>query len=136
MNSSADEPLHGMMLSRQMKPKFVSTSLVLITAVGISIVSLQAKVIGTQKGRTAAQLYSRYCSSCHGRDGRSQTSKGKYGHARDLTDAKWQDDVSDERIYNSIMHGRNGGGNMPGFANKLKEKEANALVEMIRGLRR
>lgn len=119
-----------------MTPKFVSTTLVLITAFGISIISLQAKVIGTQKGRSTAQLYSRYCSSCHGRDGRSQTSKGKFSHARDLTDATWQDDVSDERIYNSIMHGRNQRGNMPGFNAKLKEKEANGLVEMVRGLRR
>jgi len=136
MNISADHPLHGMMLFRQMTPKFVYTSLVLITAVGISIISLQAKVVGTQKGRTAAQLYSRYCSSCHGRDGRSQTSKGKFSHARDLTDAAWQDDVSDERIYNSIMHGRNVRGNMPGFSDKLKEKDANGLVQMVRGLRR
>jgi len=136
MNSSADQPLHGMMLLRQMAPKFVYTSLVLITAVGISIVSLQAKTVGTQKGRSTAQLYSRYCSSCHGRDGRSQTSKGKFSHARDLTDANWQDDVSDERLYNSIMHGRNVRGNMPGFSNKIKEKEANGLVEMVRGLRR
>lgn len=119
-----------------MTPKFVYTSLVLITAVGISIVSLQAKVAGTQKGRTAAQLYSRYCSSCHGPDGRSQTSKGKFSHARDLTDAAWQDDVSDERIYNSIMHGRNVRGTMPGFSDKLKEKDANGLVQLVRGLRR
>lgn len=119
-----------------MTPKFIYISLILITAVGISIVSLQAKAIGTQKGRSKAQLYARYCSSCHGRDGRSQTSKGKFSHARDLTDATWQDDVSDERIYNSIMHGRNVRGNMPGFKNKLKEKEVNGLVEMVRGMRR
>src|SRR3954469_10268696 len=73
--------------------------------------------------RTAPQLYRRYCVSCHGPDGRSKTSKGKFSHARDLTDASWQDDVTDERIFNSIMNGRNVRGNMPSFSKKLNEKE-------------
>jgi len=85
--------------------------------------------------RPAAQLYRRYCISCHGSDGKSKTSKGKYSHARDLTDADWQTDVSDERIFNSIMNGRNVRGNMPAFGNKLKEDEINRLVGLIRGLK-
>ena len=85
--------------------------------------------------RPAAQLYRRYCISCHGSDGKSKTSKGKYNHARDLTDADWQTDVSDERIFNSIMNGRNVRGNMPAFGNKLKEDQINALVSLIRGLK-
>ena len=95
---------------------------------------IQPNVAATPK--TALQLYSRFCVSCHGRDGRSQTSKGKFNHARDLTDAKWQDDVTDERIFNSIMNGRNVRGNMPGFKNKLNEKDAEALVGMVRGFRK
>ena len=39
--------------------------------------------------------------------------KARFSHARDLTDAQWQADVSDERIFNSIMNGRNVRGNMP-----------------------
>ena len=82
--------------------------------------------------RTARQLYRRYCVACHGTDGRAKTSKGKFSHARDLTDAQWQDDVTDERIFNSIMNGRNVRGNMPAFSNKLKEKEADSLVSFVR----
>ena len=85
--------------------------------------------------RPATQTYRRYCVSCHGTDGKAKTSKGKYSHARDLTDAQWQDDVSDERIFNSIMNGRNSRGNMPSFANKLNEKEVNSLVSFVRGLK-
>ena len=85
--------------------------------------------------RTAEQLYRRYCVSCHGSDGKATTSKGKFSHARDLTDAQWQTEVSDERIFNSIMNGRSVRGNMPAFANKLNEKEANSLVTFIRGLK-
>ena len=85
--------------------------------------------------RPPAQLYRRYCVSCHGTDGKAKTSKGKYSHARDLTDAEWQADVSDERIFNSIMNGRNMRGNMPPFGQKLKEDEINSLVSFVRGLK-
>src|SRR5215213_7787422 len=74
--------------------------------------------------RPAAQVYRRYCVSCHGSDGRAKTSKGKFSHARDIADAQWQDEVSDERIFNSIMNGRNVRGNMPGFSNKINQQEA------------
>jgi mono/diheme cytochrome c family protein len=85
--------------------------------------------------RPASQLYRRYCISCHGTNGKATTSKGKFSHARDLTDMQWQTDVSDERIFNSIMNGRNVRGNMPGFAKKLNEKEADSLVSFVRGLK-
>jgi len=90
----------------------------------------------TSNARSASHLYSKYCVSCHGRDGKSQTSKGKNSHARDLSDAKWQDDVSDERIFNSIMNGRNVRGNMPRFSNKMNQQEADSLVGLVRGLRK
>ena len=82
--------------------------------------------------RPAPQLYRRYCVSCHGSDGRSTTSKGKYSHARDLTDAQWHDDVTDERLFNSIMNGRNVRGNMPSFSKKLNEREVDSLVNFVR----
>ena len=85
--------------------------------------------------RPASQTYRRYCVSCHGSDGKAKTSKGRFSHARDLTDARWQTDASDERIFNSIMNGRNIRGNMPAFADKLNEKEANSLVSFVRGLK-
>src|SRR6201991_5317497 len=85
--------------------------------------------------RTAPQLYRKYCVSCHGSDGKAKTSKGKFSHARDLTDAQWQTDVSDERIFNSIMNGRNVRGNMPAFSDKLNEKEVNSLVTFVRAFK-
>jgi mono/diheme cytochrome c family protein len=90
---------------------------------------------GPEPARPAAQVYRRYCISCHGSDGRAQTSKGKFSHARDLSDAQWQGEVSDERIFNSIMNGRNVRGNMPAFSNKLNEKEVNSLVDFVRRLK-
>ena len=85
-----------------------------------------------KNARSAPALYSRHCSSCHGTDGRAKTSKGRFSHARDLTDAQWQGDVTDERIFNSIMNGRNVRGNMPAFSDKLNEKEVESLVSFVR----
>ena len=85
--------------------------------------------------RSAAQLYRRYCVSCHGNDGKAKTSKGKFSHARDLSDPAWQDEVSDARIFNSIMNGRSERGNMPPFSGKLNEKAVNSLVDFVRKLK-
>jgi mono/diheme cytochrome c family protein len=105
-------------------------------AVILMLVCLPALAANTSNNlRPASQLYRRHCISCHGSDGKGKTSKGKFNHARDLTDAQWQEDVSDERIFNSIMNGRNVRGNMPAFANKLNQKEADSLVSFVRGLK-
>jgi len=66
----------------------------------------------------------------------SQTKKGRFSHARNLTDGEWQDDVGDERLFNSIMNGRNVRGNMPAFSNKLNDQEAESLVSFVRRFRK
>ena len=87
----------------------------------------------TQSERTATSLYAKNCASCHGKDGRSKTLKAKFNKARNLTEHGWQEAVSDERIYNSITNGR---GKMPGFSKKMSEAEIDALVQLVRGLRK
>src|SRR5437764_1090529 len=54
-------------------------------------------------------------------------------HARDLTDAAWQSDVTDERIFNSISNGK---GKMPSFKKKLTTEQIESLVAYVRGLKR
>ncbi len=120
------------MLTRQTTPIALITFIAIVAAVFV----IKTNSASANNARTAKQLYSKYCVECHGVDGRSKTSKGKYSHARDLTDGQWQDEVSDERLFNSIMNGRNVRGNMPGFSDKFKTKEAESLVTLVRGLRR
>ena len=50
-----------------------------------------------------------------------------------MTDAAWQDDVSDERLFNSINNGR---GKMPAFRKKISENDIDALVAYVRRMRR
>jgi mono/diheme cytochrome c family protein len=78
-------------------------------------------------------VYIKQCAECHGRDGRGKTFRGKHTHARDLTDAEWQDQVSDERIYNSISKGK---GKMPGFAKQLSDAQIESLVTFVRNLKK
>jgi mono/diheme cytochrome c family protein len=82
---------------------------------------------------SAAALYTQNCASCHGRDGSAKTARARRSHARNLNDSEWQDRVSDERIFNSIMNGK---GKMPGYSKKLSEPEIDALVNYVRGLKK
>ena len=86
-----------------------------------------------QPAANAAQLYAKHCASCHGRDGRAKTIKGKLKHARDLTDREWQEKVSDERIFNSIMNGK---GKMPSYAKKLSQDQIESLATYVRALKK
>jgi mono/diheme cytochrome c family protein len=100
----------------------------------ISLTSLAtAGETNRSSARSAAGLYEKHCASCHGKDGRAKTFKGKLKNARDLTDGAWQDDASDERIFNSIMNGKR---KMPAFSKKLSEQEINALVSYVRALKK
>jgi cytochrome c6 len=81
-----------------------------------------------------AVTYARNCATCHGKDGRANTFKSKHHeHARDLTDPRWQSDVTDERIFNSISNGK---GKMPAFKRKLTNEQIESLIGYVRGLKR
>ena len=82
---------------------------------------------------SAAQLYTKQCASCHGKDGRSKTIKGRLKHARNLTDRDWQDKVSDERIFNSINNGK---GKMPAFGKKISQEQIESLATYVRALKK
>jgi len=93
----------------------------------------QQKDSPSTSSNTAASIYDKRCASCHGKDGKANTFKGKLRSARNLTDPEWQADVSDERIFNSITNGR---GKMPTYGKKLSEAEINSLVLYVRGLKK
>src|SRR5215510_8891184 len=123
-----------MMKIEYMKPQSVFLFVMLIATLFVvtTLNGFQAAASTTSPARSSSQLYSKFCVACHGRDGKAQTRKGKFSHARDLTDAEWQDDVSDERLFNSIMNGRNVRGNMPAFSDKINDQEAESLVGLVR----
>ena len=78
-------------------------------------------------------LFRKNCAGCHGKDGRAKTFKAKFNHARNLADPVWQAAISDEHIYESILHGKE---KMPAFGKKLSPDEVAALVTYVRMLKR
>ncbi|MEO7971160.1 MAG: cytochrome c [bacterium] len=88
---------------------------------------------GTFPAVNSAQLYAKECASCHGKDGRAKTIKGKLKHARNLANAEWQERVSDERIFNSINNGKE---KMPAYGKKLSQEQIEALVTYVRAFKR
>jgi mono/diheme cytochrome c family protein len=81
----------------------------------------------------ARAVFDKKCAECHGKDGQSHTFRGRHTHSRDLSDPQWQDQVTDERLYNSITNGK---GKMPAFGKKLSDGDINSLVTFVRSLKR
>ena len=109
---------------------------VVLACAGVVFASARAAQGGGQTHTpiNPAVTYSKNCATCHGKDGRANTFKSRHHlHARDLTDAAWQSDVTDERIFNSISNGK---GKMPAFKKKLTTEQIESLVAYVRGLKK
>ena len=118
-----------------MKPIF---SIMLLAAFAAAYANLPAATSATANpgalpAVNAEQLFAKQCASCHGKDGRGKTIKGRLKHARNLTDAEWQGKVSDERIFNSINNGKE---KMPAFGKKLSQEQIEALVTYVRAFKK
>lgn len=78
----------------------------------------------------SAKLYKQKCASCHGPDGKAETSAGKAMKVRSFADpdvAKMSDDELAEVI-------TNGKGKMPKYGSSLKPDQVKSLVEYCRSL--
>ena len=114
----------------------ISTSIVagvlLLIFIGHLVNTARADIAPSLAADAGADFNSK-CAKCHGKDGRAKSMRGKLMHARDLTNAEWQNDVSDERIFNSISNGKS---KMPSFKKTLSEEQIEALVAYVRRLRK
>ena len=115
------------------QPKVAALGLVIIFS-GFGVVYPAHSIVPSSnpQGNEASALFGKDCATCHGKDGKAKTFKAKFNHARNLTDAKWQAEVTDERLYNSIHNGK---GKMPAFGKKLSDAQINALVAYVRTLK-
>jgi cytochrome c6 len=109
--------------------------------VALIYVGIAASTAGARQGHgraptpiNPAVTYAKNCATCHGREGRADTFKSKHRYrARDLTNARWQAEATDERIYNAIL---NGTGKMPAFKKKLTTEQITSLVSYVRDLKK
>jgi mono/diheme cytochrome c family protein len=72
-----------------------------------------------------AEIYAAHCATCHGRDGRASTAKGKRAGATDLTSEWNRDPARGVRIIT------NGKGEMPSFKKKLTAAEIRAVFGYV-----
>lgn len=117
---------------RGLKPAIILIILLATFAVAVADRPGRTASINVAAPADAASLFNSQCAQCHGRDGRAKTKRGRQTHTRDITGAEWQDDVSDERIFNSISRGK---GKMPAFK-KLSDAQIDSLVKYVRQLRK
>lgn len=84
------------------------------------------------------KLYKAQCATCHGLDGKGQTTAGKKVGTKDWTDGKTLKKLSDANVDKAIRTGKTGDDGkelMPSFA-KLGDDKIKALVAHIRTLQR
>lgn len=80
------------------------------------------------------KLYKAQCATCHGLDGKGQTTAGKKVNVKDWTDPKVLKPLSDDDVLKAIKIGKNGDDGkelMPSFA-KLGDDKLKALIAYIR----
>jgi len=119
-----------------MKPQLLAiVLLLLITSVGVGpafAMRLPHSQSSAAKTKEARKLFKQKCAKCHGSDGAGNTTYGQIVGATDLTDPEWQKRVADERILNSITHGR---GQMPAFDKKLTSEQLMLLSVYVRSFK-
>ena len=115
------------------RAKVAAFGLVLFSGFCVAFSARSIERVSIEQANVDAKaLFSSECATCHGKDGQAKTFKAKFNHARNLTDAKWQAEVTDERLFNSIHNGK---GKMPAFGKKLSDSQINALVAFVRTLK-
>jgi mono/diheme cytochrome c family protein len=104
------------------------TTLALLAAACITVATS-----GTVRA-DAAEIYGKKCATCHGKDGKAQTTMGKKLGVKDLTDAKVQADSKDDKWAKSISEGvKDDKGKVVMAASKgVTPEEVKALVKICR----
>jgi mono/diheme cytochrome c family protein len=76
------------------------------------------------------ELFKAHCASCHGPDGKAQTSMGKMLKIKDLSSEEVQK-KSDAELHDIIAKGKKP---MPAYGTQLKKEQIDDLVAYIREL--
>ena len=81
----------------------------------------------------AKAVFDKNCAKCHGVDGKGETKVGKKLGIKDLTDAKIQGELKDEKAFKSIKEGlKDGEKTLMKAAEGLSDDQIKDLVAYIR----
>lgn len=106
--------------------------------IALAVVALATSSFAADK--KVERMFGSKCGSCHGKDGKAQTEKGKQMQIRDLASAEVQK-LTDDEMKKAINDGvkRDKGGvkqEMDGFKEELKPADVDALVAFMRELKK
>lgn len=87
----------------------------------VVVIAMLAAVAWTANGTDAKALYEKECAKCHGSDGKGDTKMGKKLGAKDYTDPKVQDALTDDAAFKAIKEG-------------LKDKDGKTLMKPAEGM--
>ncbi len=96
----------------------------------VALVAISALSVNAADGKAA---YEKECAKCHGKDGKGQTVMGKKSGAKDYTDPKVQEAVTDEAAFKAVKDGfKKDGKEVMKPTKGLSEEEIKAVVEYMR----
>ena len=103
-------------------PKRTGLLLVIGVALVMGAISQQAA-----ENSNGAEIFRAKCAMCHGVDGKGFAAL----KTPDFTSRKWQDSVKESEILDAIKNGKKDTA-MPGFKDKLSEREILAVLRQVR----
>ncbi|HEX9047359.1 MAG TPA: cytochrome c [Verrucomicrobiae bacterium] len=81
-------------------------------------------------------VYTDNCAKCHGDDGKGQTKMGAKLGARDYSDAKVQESVSDDQAFKSIKEGMKKDDKTLMKPSELSDEDIKAAIAYLRTLKK
>ena len=81
-------------------------------------------------------VYSDNCAKCHGDDGKGQTKMGQKLGAKDYSDAKVQDAVTDDQAFKSIKEGLKKDDKTLMKPSELSDEDIKASIAYLRTLKK
>ena len=102
---------------------------------------LTMAILGTAAFSAAAAdakaNWEKHCLKCHGADGKGDTKLGKKAGVKDMTDAKYQGDLKDDKAFKSIKDGiKDGEKIVMKPAEGLSDEEIRALIAHVRSFKK
>ena len=81
-------------------------------------------------------VYADSCMKCHGEDGKGQTKMGQKLGARDYSDAKVQDSLTDDQAFKSIKEGLKKDDKTLMKPSELSDEDIKASIAYLRTLKK
>ncbi len=97
----------------------------------VTLAVMTATVISAKAG-DVKELWEKNCVKCHGADGKGETKMGKKSGVKDMTDAKYQAELKDDKAFKAIKEGlKDGDKTLMKPAEGLSDEDIKALIAHV-----